>query len=86
MGTTAPSTTSTGASTLQLPAGVTLGAGRETSQSNAQGQVVQGVLFGLTLASGTVTSLFVPYSIMGNLAQVEQLFLTRINNLTAITG
>jgi hypothetical protein len=87
MSTTTPnSSTTPAAQTLTLPDGVTLGAGRETSQANTQGQIVQGVLFPVTLGNGTVTSVFVPYGIMGNLAQVEALFLGRINGLTQITG
>lgn len=71
---------------VQLPAGVTVGAFRETSSTNAQGQVVQGVVFPLTLPNGGTTTVFVPYTVLGNVSQVQQMFLDRINALTAITG
>lgn len=72
--------------TVTLPPGVTIGAGRETSQTNQQGQVVQGMLFPITLPAGTTTTVFVPYTLLGNIEQVQALFSTRVNALTAITG
>jgi hypothetical protein len=69
-----------------LPAGVQLGPGRETSQTNPQGQVVQGIVYPLTLSSGTVTSVFVPYTLVGNVPQIQALFDQRINGLAAISG
>jgi predicted aconitase with swiveling domain len=71
---------------IVLPAGVTVGAARETSQTNVQGQVVQGMLFPITLPSGSTTSVFVPYSVLGNTAQVQGLIEQRVNAIMAITG
>jgi hypothetical protein len=65
---------------------VTVGAGRETSQLNAQGQVVQGMLFPVSLPGGSTTSVFVPYSVLPNPAQVAALFSNRINALLQIPG
>lgn len=77
--------TTTG-SAVNLPPGVTVGPGRETSQLNAQGQVVQGMLFPVSLPGGSTTSVFVPYSVLPNAAQVAALFSSRINALLAIPG
>lgn len=77
-------TASTGKVTL--PSGVSLGAGRETSQTNAQGAVVQGVVFPITTANGTTTSVFVPYSEIHDLAKVQALIDKRVNAVVAISG
>lgn len=79
----APATTDTGG-TISLPAGVSIGAGRETTQTNSAGQVIQGTLFPITLANGTSSSVFVPNSALSNLAGVEKLFADRVNALQAI--
>lgn len=75
-----------GGNQIVLPAGVTVQPGRETSQTNQQGQVVQGMLFPITLPNGSTTTVFVPYSQLGNTAQVQQLFEARITALLAIPG
>jgi hypothetical protein len=69
-----------------LPPGVTVQPGRETSQTNQQGQVVQGMLFPITLPNGTTTTVFVPYSLLSNTPAVQQLFEQRVTALLAITG
>lgn len=71
---------------LVLPAGVSIQAGRETSQSNSQGTVVQGMVFTIRLPSGTTTSVFVPYSHLHDLAAVQRLIDERVGSLMAITG
>ena len=86
MGTTAPNPADTQSSTVTLPPGVAIGAGRETTQTNSQGQVVQGMVFPITLPNMTTTTVFVPYSLLENTAQVEALFNARVNALLAITG
>ena len=73
-------------SSVNLPAGVSVGPGRETSQLNAQGQVVQGMLFPVSLPGGATTSVFVPYSVLPNTAQVAALFNNRISALLGIPG
>jgi hypothetical protein len=75
-----------GATTIILPPGVSVQPGRETSQTNPQGQVVQGMIFPITLPSGTTTSVFVPYSMIGDVAFVQQVFDTRIAGIMAISG
>lgn len=72
--------------TLDLPHGVTIGAGRETSQTNTAGQVVQGVVFPVTTPGGTTTSVFVPYSEVHNTDKVQQLIEARVNAIMAISG
>lgn len=71
---------------IQLPAGVTVGAGRETSSTNAQGVVVQGIVFPINLPGGTVTSVFVPYGEIHNTAAVEKLITQRVSAIAAIAG
>jgi hypothetical protein len=72
--------------TIVLPPGVTVQPGRETSQTNTQGQVVQGMLFPITLPSGSTTTVFVPYSLLANTEVVQQLFAQRVNAILAISG
>lgn len=71
---------------IDLPPGATVGAGRETSETDAQGQVVQGVKFPITTANGSQTSLFIPYSEIHDKAKVQAAFTRRINAISAITG
>lgn len=77
---------STQGNTVTLPPGVSIGAGRETSQTNNQGQVVQGMVFPITLPDGTQTTVFVPYATLHNPEMVQALFTTRINALMSIIG
>ena len=71
---------------VNLPPGVTVGAGRETTQTDEQGQVLQGVVFPLTTANGTRTSVFVPYGEIHDTAKVQALIDRRIRGILAITG
>lgn len=71
---------------IALPAGVTIGPGRETSQTNAQGAVIQGMVFPITTAAGSTSSVFVPYSEIHNTAKVQQLIDARVAGITAISG
>jgi hypothetical protein len=73
-------------STVVLPPGVTVGAGRETTQANPQGLIVQGMTYPVTLPSGTTTSVFVPYADVENIPKVQAIFDGRINALSAIPG
>lgn len=75
-----------GQNTVTLPPGVTVQPGRETSQTNPQGQVVQGMLFPITLPSGTTTTVFVPYAMIGDTNYVQALFEQRVNAILAIGG
>ena len=87
MSTNTPDSTATAqGQNITLPAGVSVGPGRETSQLNAQGQVVQGMLFPVSLPGGSTTSVFVPYSVLPNAAQVAALFTNRITALLSIPG
>ncbi len=73
---------------ITLPPGVKVAPGIETSGLNAQGQVIQGIKFGLTLKDGTITTVFVPYTLLdaGNWSAVDQLIRNRVNSIEAITG
>ena len=79
-----PATPATNSQTVTIPLGVTVQPGRQTSQTNGQGQVIQGTLYPIVLANGTTSSVFVPDSILTNVAQVEALFTNKIASLSAI--
>jgi predicted aconitase with swiveling domain len=72
--------------TVTLPAGTTVGPGRETAQTNASGQVVQGMVFPVTTPKGSTTSVFVPYSLLHNTAAVEESIKLRVDHIIAIGG
>jgi len=74
------------ASKVLLPPGVKIGAGRETTESDPQGQIVQGVKFPLTTANGTSLSVFVPYSDIHDTAKVQTIIERRVAGILAITG
>lgn len=90
MSTSAPGDRSNQVSNTQgkvvLPPGVSVGAGRETSEQDVQGMIVQGMVFPVTLDTGTTTSVFVPYSKITDLGYVQALFDSRIQALQAIGG
>jgi len=71
---------------IQLPPGVTVQPGRETSQTTPQGQIVQGMVFPITLPSGSTTTVFVPYTVIGNTSYVQGLIEARVNAIMAIGG
>ena len=72
--------------TVTLPAGTTVGPGRETSQTNSGGQVVQGMVFPITTPKGSTTSVFVPYSIIHDTTAVEASIKARVDHIIAIGG
>lgn len=71
---------------VTLPPGVTISPGRETVQLGPNNQNVQGMNFTLTLPNGASTSVFVPYSIMGNTDFVTKLFADRVAAINAVTN
>ncbi len=71
---------------VSLPSGVKVGAGHETSQINAQGQIDQGMVFPVTLKDGSATNVFVPYSDFGDTAKIKTVFDDRIKAIMDITG
>ena len=75
-----------GTPTIALPAGVTVGPGRETTQTNAQGTLVQGMVFPITLPLGSTTTVFVPYDVIHDTAYVQGLIGQRVQAVMAITG
>lgn len=72
--------------TVTLPPGVKVQPGRETSQTSPQGVIVQGMLFPITLPSGSTTTVFVPYSQIDDTAYVQRLFSERVAAIQAIGG
>ena len=71
---------------VNLPPGVTIGAGRETAQTDEQGMVVQGMAFPIKLPNGSTSTIFIPYSELHNTAQVRQLIDSRVRAIMAISG
>ena len=71
---------------VQLPPGVTISPGRETSRQSPAGTVEQGLSFPLTLADGTLTSVFIPYSQIHNTQAVSDVINARIAAIRAITN
>lgn len=71
---------------VRLPAGVKLGAGRETSQLSDAGQVVQGMVWPVTLSDGTTSSVFVPNADLHNVSKVQADIAAKVNALIAIRG
>ncbi len=64
-----------------LPAGVSIVAARETSQTGTNGAIVQGMAFTLQLPGGTTTTVFVPYATLHDTAAVAGLFAQRIAHI-----
>lgn len=71
---------------IQLPKGATIGAGRETSQTNTQGAVVQGMVFPITTEGGSTTSVFIPYSEIHDTAKVSATINAKVAAIAAIAG
>jgi hypothetical protein len=69
-----------------LPPGVSVAPGRETSQAGPTGAIIQGMLFTLTLANGAQTSIFIPYILMNNTAEIEALFAQRVAQINAVSN
>jgi len=69
-----------------LPPGVSVSPGRETVQQGPTGQAIQGMTFTLTLTNGAQTSVFVPYTLMTNLAMVSQMFAERVAAINAVAS
>lgn len=71
--------------TVTLPPGVSIAPGRETVQIGLNNQNVQGMLFAITLQNGATTSVFVPYTLMGQTDVVAKMFADRINAINNIS-
>lgn len=71
---------------VPVPAGWEVQPGRETSEI-VNGATMQGLQFNLVMPAHNITSsVFVPYSVMGNIQAVAAMFAARINSITAIQG
>lgn len=83
----APAGGAAGTNQVTLPAGWIAGPARETSTTNQAGQVVQGVLIPLSNATGTQSTVFVPYTVLLAGAEgVQALFDQRIAALQLLPG
>lgn len=72
--------------TVTLPPGVKVAPGRETTQLGPNNQNVQGMIFTLTLANGAMTSVFVPYTDLGNVDAVTATFAQRVADISAVAA
>jgi len=70
---------------VMLPPGVTITASRETSQQGPSGNIVQGMVFSVSLPTGAQTTVFVPYAILNNTDEITQMIADRVAGITAIT-
>ena len=77
---------STSSGGVALPPGVSISPGRETAQTGPSGQIVQGMVYTLTLANGAQTSVFIPYSLMSNLDIVREMIVQRIDAINGVLG
>lgn len=73
-------------SVVTLPPGVTVSPGRETTKLGQNGTTVQGMDYTLTLPNRAVTTVFVPYSDMGDIQMVHQMFQDRVDQINAVTS
>lgn len=72
--------------TVTLPPGVKISAGRETTQLGPNNQNIQGMVFNLTTIDGSQSSVFVPYTLFAYPNQVTALFANRVAGISAITS
>lgn len=71
---------------VQLPAGWTIPSYRETSSTDASGRIVQGIAFTLSSPTQQPITVFVPNTLLAATNAVQNAFIERINQITAITG
>lgn len=69
---------------VKLPEGVVAIAARETTESNALNQVVQGMSFTLRLPRGATTSVFLSYDELADAKEVERIINERIARIHSI--
>ena len=69
---------------INLPAGVRVAGWRETSQTNAVGNVQQGLAFVLQTSSGGQTTVFIPYALLHSTDAIAAAFTERIEQIRAI--
>ena len=71
---------------ISLPPGVSIGAGRENSQTTSSGQVEQGMVFPVSTPAGSNTSVFIPYSHIHDEAWVAGRIAQQADAVRAIAG
>lgn len=75
-----------GSSPVRLPPGVKIGPGVESSATNQQNQVVQGMKFPVTTPNGSTTTVFIPYTDLGNTPKVQADIAARVTAIEAIAS
>jgi hypothetical protein len=80
------SNTASAGSAVNLPYGVQVSPGRETTQVGPSNVAVPGMNFTLTLPSGAMTTVFVSYAMMAYPDQVSALFAQRVAGIDSITA
>jgi hypothetical protein len=71
---------------VSLPPGVKIGAGRETSTTNQQNQVIQGMSFPITTPNGSTSTVFLSYADLHDTAKASQIIAARAQAIQAIGG
>jgi hypothetical protein len=71
---------------IPVPPGVQVSSGRETSMLGPNNQTVPGMAFNVTLPSGTVTTVFVPYALINKLDQVGTMIANRVAAIQRVEG
>lgn len=67
-----------------LPAGTKVSPGLAGTRTNDLGVTQQGTSFNVTLPNGTITTVFIPNTALGNVPAMQAIFDERINGLSAI--
>lgn len=71
---------------ISLPEGASVVSARETSQQSVGGQIQQGQQITVRTPKGATTSLFIPYSILGNTTAIEAAIEQRIQQVDGLLG
>lgn len=72
------------AQTIVLPPGTKVSPGLAGTRTNDLGVTQQGTSFNVTLPSGTITTVFIPNNVLGNVPATQAIFDEKINGLSTI--
>lgn len=84
MGTSTPAPGAGQPQQITLPAGTKVSPGLAGTRTNDLGVTQQGTSFNVTLPSGTITTVFVPNNVLGNIPATQAIFDEKINGLSTI--
>lgn len=84
MGVSTPSDNLGSPQQVVLPAGTKVAPGLAGTRTNDLGVTQQGTSFNVTLPNGTITTVFVPNNVLGNVPATQAIFDEKINGLSTI--